>query len=369
MQSKAKWLLLPVVGILLTTWIAVGRQTSVRKVDDNVLKNAAKGTEWLTYGQSWSEQRYSTMTQITPQNIGKLSLTWSYEVGPGGGKQEATPLFADGVMYVITNWSITSAIDARTGKELWRWDPEVNQATVRPKICCGIVNRGLAIYENLIISAALDGRLIALDMATGKPVWETRHVWSQDSYTVTMAPRIAKGKVIIGAGGAEYPVRGLVAAYDAKTGKEAWRFYTVPGDPKKGFESKALEVAEKTWDGEWWKIAGGGGTVWDAALYDPTTDLLYFGTGNPTPWNSRARTPSVGEKLSIWPRKASACSADVPRTPTRRALSTPGWRAGTGAGSRAAARVRGCMASRLQVGATQAARRPPVGTPVVIRED
>ena len=183
----------------------------------------------------------------------------------------------------VTNWSKVFAVDARTGKEKWRFDPEVNQQTVRPKICCGIVNRGVAIYDNLIISAVLDGRLIALDMATGKPVWETRHVWSQDSYTITMAPRIAKGKVIIGAGGAEYPVRGVVAAFDAKTGKEAWRFYTIPGDPAKRSENDDLKKAAATWAPDSWKL-GGGGTVWDGMAYDPDEELVYVGTGNAGPW-------------------------------------------------------------------------------------
>jgi PQQ-dependent dehydrogenase (methanol/ethanol family) len=186
-------------------------------------------------------------------------------------------------LYGITTWSVVYALDARTGERIWRWDPEINQAAVRPKICCGIVNRGVAMYDNLIISAVLDGRLIALDMATGKPVWEARHVWSQDSYTITMAPRIAKGKVIIGAGGAEYPVRGVVAAFDAKTGKEAWRFYTIPGDPAKGYENDDLRKAAATWAPDSWKL-GGGGTVWDGMAYDPDEELVYVGTGNAGPW-------------------------------------------------------------------------------------
>jgi quinohemoprotein ethanol dehydrogenase len=272
---------------LLAGWFASGPLTAQqpRRVDDAMIRNAGKtGEEWLSYNLTPGETRYSPLKQIDTTNVSRLALAWSYDIDfGGGGTQEATPLVHDGVIYSITNWSKVFAVDARTGKEKWRFDPEVNQQTVRPKICCGIVNRGLAIYENTIIMPALDGRLIALEMATGKPVWETRHVWAQDNYTITMAPRIAKGKVIIGAGGAEFPVRGLIAAYDAKTGKEAWRFYTVPGDPAKGFENEAMRKASATWNTDSWKL-GGGGTVWDGMAYDPDEELVYVGTGNAGPW-------------------------------------------------------------------------------------
>ncbi|MEI9812439.1 MAG: PQQ-dependent dehydrogenase, methanol/ethanol family [Acidobacteriota bacterium] len=270
-------------GALLTAFLATGQPP--RRVDDAMIRNASKtGEEWLTYNANPQEQRYSPLKLINDSNVSRLEQVWSYEIDMGGGgTQESTPLVHDGVIYSVTNWSKVFAVDARTGKEKWRFDPEVNQTTVRPKVCCGIVNRGVAIYDNLIISAVLDGRLIALDIATGKPVWEARHVWSQDSYTITMAPRIAKGKVIIGAGGAEYPVRGLIAAYDAKTGKEAWRFFTVPGDPSKPFENEAMRKASPTWNSDSWKL-GGGATVWDGMAYDPDEELVYIGTGNAGPW-------------------------------------------------------------------------------------
>src|SRR2546425_3085079 len=225
---------LAVIGIVLVAWVAVAQQA--RRIDDAVLKNAGKaGDEWLTYGLNQYEQRYSPLKQIDTTSVSRLGLAWSYDVGTGGGGQEATPLFWNGTLYGITNWSIVFAVDARSGKERWRWDPEVNQVTVRPKICCGIVNRGLAIYQGKIIAPVVDGRLEALDAETGKPVWEARVAYPQDNYTVTMAPRIAKGKVIIGVSGAEFPVRGFFAAYDATTGQFAWRFYTIPGDPSKPF--------------------------------------------------------------------------------------------------------------------------------------
>src|SRR6266704_1737090 len=196
-------LLVALVGLLLATWNAAGQQ--VRRVDDLALKNAGKtGEEWLTYGLTPGETRYSPLKQIDAANVSRLGLSWSYDVGPGGGNQEGTPLVVNGTIFGITNWSVVYAVDARTGKEKWRWDPEVNQVAVRPKICCGVVNRGIAIYQGKIIAPVIDGRLEALDAETGKPVWEARVAYSQDNFTITMAPRIAKGKVIIGVSGSEF---------------------------------------------------------------------------------------------------------------------------------------------------------------------
>ena len=241
------------------------------------------GKEWLTYGRDAGETRYSPLNQINATNVSRLAQAWSYELGAGGGNQEATPLVRNGVLYGITNWSVVFAVDARTGKERWRWDPEVNQAAVFPKICCGVVHRGLASFQNLIIAPIIDGRLQALDADSGKVVWEARVAYPQENYTVTMAPRIAKGKVIVGVSGSEYPVRGFFAAFDALTGHFAWKFYTVPGDPSKPFENAAMKAAAATWDSTARKM-GGGGTVWDGLAYDPEADLVYVGTGNAGPW-------------------------------------------------------------------------------------
>src|SRR5438874_9588540 len=214
-------LLVALVGLLLATWIAAGQQ--VRRVDDLALRNAGKtGEEWLTYGATPGETRYSPLKQIDATNVGRLGLSWSYNVGPGGGGQEATPLVSNGTIYGITNWSIVFAVDARTGKEKWRWDPEVNRTAVQPKVCCGIVNRGLAMYQGKIIAPIIDGRLEALEAETGKVIWEARVAFSQENYTITIAPRIAKGKVIIGVEGGEFPTRGYLAAYDANTGLLVW---------------------------------------------------------------------------------------------------------------------------------------------------
>jgi quinohemoprotein ethanol dehydrogenase len=287
---------LSLIGLILATWIVFGQ---TRRVDDLTLRNAGKtGDEWLTYGLTPGETRYSPLKQIDTGNVGRLGLTWSFELGSGGGNQEATPLFWNGNLYGITNWSVVFSVDARTGKERWRWDPEVNQTAVRPKICCGVVNRGLAIYQGKIIAPVIDGRLEALDAETGKPVWEARVAYPQDNYTVTMAPRIAKGKVIVGVSGAEYPVRGFFAAFDANTGQFAWRFYTIPGDPSKPFENPALKKAAETWSGDWWKL-GGGGTVWDGMAYDPDTNLVFVGTGNGGPWPEELRKSKGKDNLFV----------------------------------------------------------------------
>ena len=248
----------------------------------------AQSTDWTNYGLTPEETRYSPLAQINDKNAGQLKLAWSYDIGKGGGTQEATPLVWNKTLFSITNWSIVYALDAATGKEKWRWDPEVNQDTVRSKVCCGVANRGMVVYQGLIIAPIIDGRLVALDAETGKPKWEARVSWPQDNYTVTMAPRIAKNKVIIGVAGAEFPTRGYFDAYDAKTGERSWRFYTVPGDPSKPFENPALKEAAKTWAGDFWKLQGGG-SVWDGMAYDPEADLLYVGTGNGGPWPEELR--------------------------------------------------------------------------------
>ncbi|PYS05267.1 MAG: PQQ-dependent dehydrogenase, methanol/ethanol family [Acidobacteria bacterium] len=294
---EMRWLSLWVIGMVAVTWAVMAQQS--RRVDDAVLKNASKsGDEWLTYGQNPGETRYSPLKQIDVTNVSRVGLAWSYDVGPGGGSQEGTPLFWNGTIYGITNWSVVFALDARTGKQRWRWDPEVNQAAVRPKVCCGIVNRGIAVYQGKIIAPVIDGRLEALDAESGKVLWEARVAFPQDNYTITMAPRIAKGKVIIGVSGAEYPVRGFFAAYDTNSGQMAWRFYTVPGDPSKPFENAAMKKAAETWDGDWWKM-GGGGTVWDGMAYDPEADLIYIGTGNAGPWPEKLRKSKGKDNLYV----------------------------------------------------------------------
>ena len=259
-------------------------------VDLTVLKNAGTPRDslpgsWLTYGKSHSEQRYTPLKQIDASNVKRLGLAWSYVVGAGGYAQEGTPLVWNSTIYGITTWSSVFAVDARTGKEIWRWDPEVNQATTR-----GITaNRGIALYNGMIIAPSLDGRLFALNALTGRPIWETRVSYTQDRHYVTMAPRIAGGKVIIGvSGGDSGENRGYFDAYDATTGQRSWRFYTVPGDPSQPYENEAMRAAAKTWGGDFYK-RGGGGAVWDGFAYDPDANLVYVGTGNAEPWVQKFR--------------------------------------------------------------------------------
>ena len=282
-------------ALLIGATIAIAQQ--IKRIDDNVLKTAGQSTEWTMNGMDWGERRYSTMTQINPSNVGKLALAWSFELGPGGGNQQATPLYSNGVVYTITNWSIVSAVDATTGKEIWRYDPQADRTMTQPgksRLCCGVNSRGVALYEGKVLVPVIDGRMQALDAATGKLLWSSWAIpepkeGELSSYSLTMAARVAKGKVFIGNAGAEFPpFRGYVAAFDVNTGKELWRFYTTPGDPSKGFENKAMEAAAKTWGGEWWK-QGGGGSMWDGMAYDPDENLLYVGTGNGTTWSADVR--------------------------------------------------------------------------------
>jgi alcohol dehydrogenase (cytochrome c)/quinohemoprotein ethanol dehydrogenase len=255
--------------------------------------------DWMSYGRTYSEQRFSPLKQIDDQNAGKLGLAWFSDLDTNRG-QEATPIVVDGVMYVITAWSKVRAYDAASGEMLWSYDPKVPGAWAA-KACCDVVNRGVAVWRGKVFVGALDGRLIALDAKTGKPVWITQTFDRSKSYAITGAPRIVKGKVIIGAGGAEYNMRGFVSAYDAATGKMAWRFYTVPGDPSKSdgqpSDKPLKDIAAKTWAPGTWKL-GGGGTVWDSIAYDPKLDLLYFGTDNGDPWNQGYRG-KAGDNLFL----------------------------------------------------------------------
>ena len=268
---------------------------------ERLLKAAEEPSQWMTYGGSYSEQRFSTLAKINRDTVKTLGLSWFADYDTNL-QQTGTPLFVDGVLYVSTAWSKVYAFDAKTGKQLWQYNPKV-PGEWAAKVCCGLVNRGIAAYNGKIYVGTLDARLVALDAKTGNEAWSTlTFEGSKDDptnrYSITMAPRVVKGKVMIGASGGEFGVRGWIAAYDAETGKQVWRFYTVPGDPAKGFENEAMKKAAGTWSGDWYKV-GGGGTVWDAAVYDPTTDLLYFGTGNGTPWNQLARDPKGGDNLYL----------------------------------------------------------------------
>ena len=278
-----------VTAALAVAGCAKAPSAATSGVTDAMIANPPAG-EWLTYGRTPDEQRFSPLDAIGTGNVGQLGLAWSADLDTARG-QEATPLMHDGVLYVSTAWSMVKAYDATSGKLIWAYDPKVPRETLA-HACCDAVNRGVALYGNKVYVATLDGRLVALDQKTGAVAWSKTIVPNQQDYTITGAPRVAKGLVLIGSGGAEYKARGSLAAFDAETGREVWRFHTVPGNPADGFGSegnnaKAMEAAAKTWKGEWWKL-GGGGTVWDSITYDPATNLVLFGTGNAEPWNAGA---------------------------------------------------------------------------------
>jgi quinohemoprotein ethanol dehydrogenase len=251
---------------------------------------------WMSHGRTYKEERFSPLQEINDKNVGGLALAWYYDLDTRRG-QEATPIVVDGTMYFSTAWSKVVALNAATGARLWSYDPKVPPEWAA-NACCDVVNRGVAVWRGKVFVGTLDGRLVALDAATGKVVWEKLTIDRKFRYTITGAPRVVKGKVVIGNGGAEMGVRGYVTAFDAETGNMVWRFYTVPGDPSKPFESPILEQAAKTWTGEWWK-SGGGGTVWDAIVYDSELDLLFIGVGNGQPWDEKARSPRGGDNLFI----------------------------------------------------------------------
>jgi quinohemoprotein ethanol dehydrogenase len=252
--------------------------------------------EWLSHGRTYSEQRFSPLSRVSRDNVAELGLAWAFDFGVSRGI-EATPIVADGVMYVTSSWNIVNALNAKTGDVIWRYDPQVDKSRAAV-MCCDIVNRGVAIFGDKVYTGTIDGRLVAIDAKTGETAWDVNTIDKSQPYSITGAPRVVKGKVIIGNGGAEFGVRGYVSAYDADTGKMLWRFHTVPGNPENGFENDAMELAAATWTGEWWKI-GGGGTVWDSMAYDAELDLLYIGVGNGSPWNQNLRSPDGGDNLFL----------------------------------------------------------------------
>src|SRR4051812_22463193 len=265
----------------------------------SIRTNTATSNDWPTIGLDYAETRFSKLHDITADNVKKLGLVWSYPLESSRGV-EATPLVVDGIMYVTASWSVVNAIDARTGKRLWSYDPKVDKEKGY-KGCCDVVNRGVALWKGKVFVGVYDGRLVALDAVTGKVAWEKDTLIDKEhSYTITGAPRVFNGKVVIGNGGAEYGARGYVTAYDAETGNQAWRWFTVPGDPSKPFEDESMAAAAKTWDpsGKYW-INGGGGTPWDTITFDPDLNMIYIGTGNGAPWARNARSPAGGDNLYL----------------------------------------------------------------------
>jgi alcohol dehydrogenase (cytochrome c) len=242
---------------------------------DRILRASSEPQNWLTYGGTYASQRHSLLTQITPANVTNLESKWVLQ-DEVFGAWESNPLVADGIMYVTQRPNDVMAVDARTGRVFWQY-----RYTPAPeaRVCCGANNRGVAILGDTLFMGTLDAHLVAIDAKNGHPLWNIAVADVKLAYSITMAPLVVKDKVIVGVGGGEFGIRGFVAAYDAKTGKEAWRFYTIPGPGERGHD---------TWDGDDWK--NGGASVWVTGSYDPELNLTYWGIGNPGPdWNPDQR--------------------------------------------------------------------------------
>lgn len=272
-------------------------ETRTAWVDSGRIANAdSEPGNWLAHGRTWSEQRFSPLDQINESNVSELKLAWYTDLDTNRG-QEATPIVVDGVLYSTSAWSKVQAVDAKTGRLLWQYDPIV-PGIWDVRACCGVQNRGPAVWKGRVYSATLDGRMLSLDAATGKLIWEINTTDQKQRYTITGAPRVFGDKLVIGNGGADFGVRGYVSAYDTETGEMLWRFYTVPGNPDDGFEDETQAMAAETWTGEWW-THGGGGTAWDSFAYDPDLNLVYIGTGNGSPWPRAIRSPGGGDNLFL----------------------------------------------------------------------
>jgi alcohol dehydrogenase (cytochrome c) len=242
---------------------------------ERLLRAADEPQNWLTYSGGYASLRYSLLDQIDPGNVARLEQQWVFQA-ESLEKFEATPLVVDGIMYLTQAPSDAVALDAKTGRVFWVYRHRPSQ-DVRP--CCGSVNHGLAILGDTLFLAALDAELVALDARTGRPIWKTQVADPKAGYAMTLAPLVVKDKVIVGVAGGEFGIRGFVVAYDARTGREAWRFYTVPGPGEPGHE---------TWLNDAWQH--GGGPIWLTGSYDPDLNLTYWGTGNPGPdWNPYQR--------------------------------------------------------------------------------
>ncbi len=271
-------------------------------VDTARISTESAGNEWLTYGGTYDEQRHSKLTAINKENVSQLGVAWTYDLATNRGV-ESTPIVVDGTMYVTSAWSVVYALDAKTGEEKWVYDPQADRA-VGVKACCDVVNRGVAVYDGKVYVGVIDGRLEALNAETGEVIWSKVTVDQDKPYTITGAPRVVNGKVLIGNGGAELGVRGYLSAYDTSSGDLVWRFYTVPNPTKQpdgaASDDAFVQIGNVTWGDEGaWTTDGGGGTVWDSIVYDEVNNQIIFGVGNGSPWNRNFRDPSGGDNLFL----------------------------------------------------------------------
>ena len=284
--------------ICLLLLSACGKEPDVVVYDDAAIANESQTGEWLAYGRTHNERRFSPSDQINTSNVAKLKVDWFLDL-PRDVGLVSTPLVVDGTLYFTGTMNVIRAVDAVTGKLLWEYDPQVAKAIAGKRQSGWKHNRGISFYEGKLFAATWDGRLFALDAETGEEIWTVRTFDLDQALYITGAPKAFNGKVLIGNGGTEAgPTRGWVTAYDADTGEEAWKFHIVPGNPADGFENEAMEMAAKTWTGEWWKHVGGG-NAWHAFTYDAEFNAIYIGTGTGSPWNRKIRSPEGGDNLFL----------------------------------------------------------------------
>ena len=277
---------------------ACSSKNDTTKIDDRAIADNSRTSEWLAYGGTHYEQRFSPLDDINLGNVAELKVDWFMDL-PNDVGLVSTPLVVDGILYFTGTMNVLRAVEAVSGKLIWEFDPEVGKHIGAEKKIGWSHNRGISFYKGKVFTATWDGRLIALDAKTGEQIWSTVTYDPKRSLYITGVPKAFKDKVLIGNGGTELgPTRGWITAYDAETGEEAWKFFIVPGNPADGFENEAMEMAAKTWTGEWWKH-GGGGNVWHGYTYDPDLDVLYVGTGNGSPWNRKIRSPEGGDNLFL----------------------------------------------------------------------
>ena len=282
--------------------VSAGSVAVAEEINDAAISNEANTSEWLTYGRTYSGQRFSPLEQVNASNVNRLGVDWYVDL-PGETGIQSTPLVADGVMYFRTSKDLVYAVKATTGERLWKYDPDIASRITdgkhHPELFYLHGGRGLAVWEDKLFTASVDGRLIALDPRSGKEVWSVQVLDPSLAQYIVGAPIAFHGKVVVGVAGTEMGARrggdktefsrGFVTAYDAQTGKKVWHFFTVPGDPAKGFENKAMAMAAKTWPAGWWKFGGGGHAWGEGFNYDPELNLLIFNTGNPNPLPRKAR--------------------------------------------------------------------------------
>jgi len=277
----------------------------------DLLDGLANPSRWLTYSGDYTGRRFSPLTQITPANAGQLAAQWTFQTGVVN-KFEATPVVIDGVMYVTGPLNHAWAIDARSGRQIWHYKRQLPQGL---KVCCGMVNRGFAVYGDRLFMGTLDAHFIALEMKTGKVIYDIEMAPAKDGFAATGAPLVVNGKVIAGIAGGEFANRGFLDAYNPATGERLWRFYTIPATGEPGSDS---------WKGEVWQR--GGGPTWLTGTYDPQLNLLYWGVGNPNPdWDGEAVRETTSTR-ALWSRSIRTRESSSGTFSTRRTTRTTGTR-------------------------------------------